>query len=126
MKPSAFGNFRSTVTSKRTPSQPKVNPLPYLVEFESREQRRPRKRQIYVEAAVDGPHFVYTGKKLTAQMKFFTYIPLGKFCSEECTFFNGVSKQSRMEVSCVSSDSVVWLSSGTLGHPAKYVFSTSV
>ena len=34
--------------------------------------------QIYVEAAVDGPHFVYTAKKLTAQMKFFTYIPLGK------------------------------------------------
>lgn len=87
VKPSAFGNFRSTVTSKRTPSQPKVNPLPYLVEFESREQRRPRKRQIYVEAAVDGPHFVYTGKKLTAQMKFFTYIPLGKFCGEDCTFF---------------------------------------
>lgn len=55
--------MRSTVTSKRTPSQPKVNPLPYLVEFESREQRRPRKRQIHVEAAVDGPHFVYTGKK---------------------------------------------------------------
>lgn len=87
MKLSAFGNFRSTVTSKRTPSKPKVNPLPYLVEFESREQRRPRKRQIYVEAAVDGPHFVYTGKKLTAQMKFFTYVPLGKFCGEDCTFF---------------------------------------
>ena len=94
-----------------------MNPLPYLVEFESREQRRPRKRQIYVEAAVDGPHFVYTGKKLTAQRQLVVKTAL---------FLNGVSKQSRMEVSCVSSDSVVWLSSGTLGHPAKYVFSTSV
>ena len=121
VKPSAFGDSPSIASSTRPPDQPQVHPPPN----ESSEHRRPRKRQVYVDAAVDDPFFVCSGESLKALVKYFTGNPQCEFCGDDYNLFGmKFSKQGhvcRMEVPCVANDSVVWLSSGILGHPAKYV-----
>ena len=90
-----------------------------------RPDRRAQKRQIYVDAIVDDPFFVCTGESLKSLVKYFTRNPQCEFCGEEYQLSGlSLSKQGhvcRLELPCVCDDSVVWLSSGLLGHPAKYV-----
>lgn len=88
------------------------------------QRRRPQKRQIYVDAKVDDPCFVCTGESLRSLAKYFSENQNCEFCGAYYRW-SGVrfSKQGhvcRLEVPCVCSDLVVWLSSGVLGHPAKY------
>ena len=87
--------------------------------------RRPQKRQIYVEASVDDPFFVCTGESLKSLVKYFTRNSQCEFCGGDYQLSGlSLSKQGhvcRLELPCVCEDSVVWLSSGLLGHPAKYV-----
>ncbi|XP_068711084.1 uncharacterized protein [Montipora foliosa] len=91
---------------------------------EQQQRRRPQKRQIYVNAKVDDPCFVCTGESLRSLAKYFSENQNCEFCGADYRW-SGVkfSKQGhvcRLEVPCVCSDLVVWLSSGVLGHPAKY------
>ena len=86
--------------------------------------RRPQKRQIYVDATVDDPCFVCTGESLKSLVKYFAENPQCEFCGENYKWsgmnFSRQSHACRMEVPCICEDSTVWLSSGVLGHPAKY------
>ena len=90
-----------------------------------RPARRPQKRQIYVDAAVDDPFFVCTGESLKSLVKYFTRNSQCEVCGGDYQLSGlSLSKQGhvcRLEMPCVCDDSVVWLSSGLLGHPAKYV-----
>ena len=102
----------------------KVQPPPKssleLEQQHQRPDRRAQKRQIYIDATVDDPFFVCTGESLKSLVKYFTRNPQCEFCGEEYQ----LSKQGHvccLELPCVCDDSVVWLSSGLLGHPAKYV-----
>jgi len=91
----------------------------------TQEQRHPQKRQIYVDATVDNPCFVCTGESLKSLVNYFTYNSHCEFCGDDYKLSAlSMSKQGhvcRLEVPCGCGDSVVWLSSGLLGHPAKYV-----
>ena len=106
------------VTQTQTPS---------AIEADSEPQHgrsQPRKRQIYVDTAVDDPCFICTGESLKSLVKYFTSNPQCEFCGGDINFsamsFTNQGHVCRLEVPCVCSDSVVWLSSGILGHPAKY------
>ena len=96
-----------------------------LEQERGRSDWRPQKRQIYVDATVDDPFFVCTGESLKSLVKYFTRNPQCEFCGGEYQLSGpSFSKQGhvcRFELPCVCDDSVVWLSSGLLGHPAKYV-----
>lgn len=127
-----FELLKSSVVSSRsspaasTPSTPsEIEPVPRTPISTSHECRRPRKRQIYVDATVDDPCFVCTGESLKSLVNYFTYNSHCEFCGEDYKVSAlSMSKQGhvcRLEVPCVCGDSVVWLSSGFLGHPAKYV-----
>ena len=123
-----FGTSSASSTSlMRPPSVSSFSAQPQqrsLESLESLEQRIPRKRQIYVDAAVDDPCFVCTGESLKALIKYFSRNSLCEFCGGEFKFsglsFSQQGHVCRLELPCVANDSVVWLSSGLLGHPAKY------
>ena len=126
--PSAVNLGPSPATS--TSSTPhSVQPLPKSsLELERERQRparRPQKRQIYVDAAVDDPFFVCTGELLKSLVKYLTSNSQCEFCGGDYQLSGlSMSKQGHvccLELPCVCDDSVVWLSSGLLGHPAKYV-----
>ena len=112
-KPSTFSPFGGV--------QP---PQSHRSSVEFLEHRRPSKRQIYVDASVDDPCFVCTGESLKSLVKYFSSNPQCEFCCGDFNFsdisFTQQGHVCRLEVPCVSSDSVVWLSSGIVGHPAKY------
>ena len=115
---SASSTMRSTLSVSPFSSQPQLSSA------ESLEQKRPRKRQIYVDAAVDDPCFVCTGESLKSLIKYFSRNSQCEFCGGEFKFsglsFSQQGHVCRLELPCVANDSVVWLSSGLLGHPAKY------
>ena len=128
LMPSAVNIGPSSASS--TSSMPhEVQPQPKssleLEQQHRRPDRRAQKRQIYVDATVDDPFFVCTGESLKSLVKYFTRNPQCEFCGEEYQLSGlSLSKQGhvcRLELPCVCDDSVVWLSSGLLGHPAKYV-----
>lgn len=87
-------------------------------------QQRTRKRQIYVESTVDDGCYVCTKSSLQALCKYFTTNPLCEFCGKDYKWcsatFSSQGHVCKIEVPCVCNDSVTWLSSGVLGHPAKY------
>ena len=121
------GNIGSSPVASQFSSPREVRPPPpSFVEHENQQpSRRPQKRQIYVDATVDDPFFVCTGESLKSLVKYFTKNSQCEFCSGEFQLFRLTLSQQghvcRMELPCVCNDSVVWLSSGLLGHPAKYV-----
>ena len=122
-----LGTSSASSTMKRSTLSPfpDAQPLHYhQSSVESLEQRRARKRQIYVDAAVDDPCFVCTGESLKSLVKYFSRNSQCEFCGGEFKFsgmsFSQQGHVCRLELPCVSNDSVVWLSSGLLGQPAKY------
>ena len=130
VRPSAVPASRSSVPASRSssatstfsrPSEPVQPPQSSSIEPEN---RRPQKRQIYVDAAVDDACFICTGESLKSLVKYFTINCQCEFCGGDYKWSGmSFSKQGhvcRLEVPCVCNDSVVWLSSGVLGHPAKY------
>ena len=90
----------------------------------SLEERRPRKRQVYVDAAVDDPCFVCTGESLKSLVKYISLNSQCEFCGREFKFsgmsFSQQGQVCRLELPGVANDLVVWLSSRLLVHPAKY------
>ena len=126
LRPSATSAGSSSVantSAKSNPSEP-VQPSP-TTSAESSARSRPQKRQIYVDATVDDPFFVCTGESLKSLVKYFANYSECEFCGEDYKWsgmtFSKQGHVCRLEVPCVSNDSIVWLSSGILGHPAKYV-----
>ena len=103
------------------PSRP-VQPSSSSVEVPVRQHTR--KRQIYVESTVDDGSYVCTKSSLQALCKYFTTNPLCEFCGKDYKWgsatFSSQGHVCKIEVSCVCNDSISWLSSGVLGHPAKY------
>ena len=122
VKPSAVGAAAESSSAASTKSRPYS--VPTTSSTEVPERRRPQKRQIYVDAAVDDPCFVCTGESLKSLVKYFAGNQKCEFCSANYQWSDmKFSRQSHvccLEVPCFCSDSVVWLSSGVLGHPAKY------
>ena len=104
-----------------SPSQP-LQPSSSSVEVPVRQQTR--KRQIYVESTVDDECYVCTKASLQALCKYFTTNPLCEFCGKDYKWgsatFSSQGHVCKIEVPCVCNDCVTWLSSGVLGHPAKY------
>lgn len=121
--PSAV-NLRPSPTASTSSVQPPPKHSMELEQEHQRPARRPQKRQIYVDASVDDPFFVCTGESLKSLVKYFTRNSQCEFCCGDCQLSGlSLSKQGhvcRLELPCVCDDSVVWLSSGLLGHPAKY------
>ena len=115
----------ASLTSMPHEVQPPPKSSLELEQQHRRPDRRAQKRQIYVDATVDDPFFVCTGESLMSLVKYFTRNPQCEFCGGEYQLSElSLSKQGhvcRLELPCVCDDSVVWLSSGLLGHPAKYV-----
>ena len=116
-------SLASSISSMPREVQPQ--PKSSLEQQHRRPDRRAQKRQVYVDATVDDPFFVCTGESLKSLVKYLTRNPQCEFCGEEHQLSGlSLSKQGhvcRLELPCVCDDSVVWLSSGLLGHPAKYV-----
>ena len=124
--PSVTGpSSASSISSMPHEVQPQPKSSLELEQQHRRPDRRAQKRQIYVDAIVDDPFFVCTGESLKSLVKYFTRNPQCEFCGEDYQLSGlSLSKQGhvcRLELPCVCDDSVVWLSSGLLGHPAKYV-----
>lgn len=126
LKPSAISAGSSSVATTSAISSPfePVQRSP-TSNVEPSASSRPRKRQINVDATVDDPFFVCTGESLKSLVKYFGNHSQCEFCGEEYNWsgmtFSKQGHVCRLEVPCVSNDSTVWLSSGILGHPAKYV-----
>lgn len=122
--PSAFNLGSSPAASTSSVHPPPKNSLEREQEHQ-RPARRPQKRQIYADASVDNPFFACTGESLKSLVKYFTRNSQWEFCGGDYQLSGlSLSKQGhvcRLELPCVCEDSVVWLSSGLLGHPAKYV-----
>ena len=118
-------SLASSISSMPHEVQPQPKSSLELEQQHRRPDRRAQKRQMYVDATVDDPFFVCTGESLKSLVKYFTRNPQCEFCGEEHQLSGlSLSKQGhvcRLELPCVCDDSVVWLSSGLLGHPAKYV-----
>ena len=125
MKPSAVSarSSSSVASAESGPTTEPVQPPPSSIE--TPEPGRPQKRQIYVDATEDDPCFICTGESLRSMAKYFTANPQCEFCGSDYKWSGlSLSKQGhvcRLELPCVCSDSVVWLSSGVLGHPTKYI-----
>ena len=121
--PSAF-NLGPSPTASTSSVQPPPKNSMELEQEHQRPARGPQKRQIYVDASVDDPFFVCTGESLKSLVKYFTRNSQCEFCCGDYQLSGlSLSKQGhvcRLELPCVCDDSVVWLSSGLLGHPAKY------
>ena len=126
--PSAVESSSSSITKTdvhegpiTAPSQP-AQPSSSSVELPVR--RQTRKGQIYVESTVDDGCYVCTKSSLQALCKYFTTNPLCEFCGKDYKWgsatFSSQGHVCKIEVPCVCNDSVTWLSSGVLGHPAKY------
>ena len=124
--PSAVGVGPSSAPSiSSLPHEVQPPPKSLLEQQHWRPDQRAQKRQIYVDSTVDDPFYVCTGESLKSLVKYLTRNPQCEFCGEEYRL-SGLSlpKQGhvcRLELPCVWDDSVVWLSSGLLSHPAKYV-----
>ena len=123
MKPSTVvARSFSVASAESGPSEP-IQPPPSSIE--SLEPRRPQKRQIYVDATEDDPCFICTGESLKSMAKYFTNNPQCEFCGEDYKWSGlSFSKQGhvcRFQLPCVGGDSVIWLSSGVLGYPTKYL-----
>ena len=124
MRPSSVKARSTSVASTITrpiPSAPNQQPKDSM---QAPEPRRPQKRQIYVDAKADDTSFICTGESLKSLVKYFSGNPQCKFCGGNYKWsamkFSHQSHVCRLEIPCICSDSVVWLSSGFLGHPAKY------
>ena len=119
VQPSVISARSSSVASTTSASSETVQPSTVP------EQRRPQRRHIYVDGTVDDPHFICTVESLKALTKYFSGNPECEFCGGEYVWSEMTfSKQGHvccMQVPCPCNDSVVWLSSGILGHPAKYI-----
>ena len=107
--PSAVNLGPSPATS--TNSTPhSVQPLPKSsLELEREHQRparRPKKRQIYVDAAVPDPFFVCTGESLKSLVKYLTRNSQCEFCDGDYQLSGlSMSKQGhvcRLELPCVA------------------------
>ena len=122
VQPSVISARSSSVASTTSVSPEPVQPVqPSTVP----EQPRPQRRQIYVDGTVDDPQCICTGESLKALTKYFSGNPECEFCGGEYVWsemtFSQQGHVCRMMVPCPCKDSVVWLSSGILGHPAKYI-----
>ena len=123
VKPSAVSAAAESSSAASAKSSP-ASAMPTTSSTEVPGRRRPQKRQIYVDAVVDDPCFVCTGESLKSLVKYFAGNQECEFCGADYQWsgmkFSRQSHVCRLEVPCTCSDSVVWLSSGVLGHPAKY------
>ncbi|XP_068738170.1 uncharacterized protein [Montipora capricornis] len=124
MKASVASSSNTVLTTVESSQATPVTPV-RASSIQATSDKKPRKRQIYVDSVVDDPYFICTGKGLTALVKYFAENPKCEFCYEEYQWSRmNMSRQGhvcRLEVPCFNADSVLWLSSGVLGHPAKYV-----
>ena len=124
MKGSVASSSNTVLTTVESSQATPVTPV-RASSIQATSDKKPRKRQIYVDSVVDDPYFICTGKGLTALVKYFAEKPKCEFCYEEYQRSRmNMSRQGhvcRLEVPCFNADSVLWLSSGVLGHPAKYV-----